>query len=112
MKNVLRYKGFLGSIYFSPDDECFHGRIEGIDDLVSFEGRSVDELKARFREAVEDYFEICRTVGKDPAKSYNGTFNVRISPDLHKRAVRKSTNERISLNRLVRRALEKEVGRK
>jgi predicted HicB family RNase H-like nuclease len=110
MKNVLRHKGFLGSIYFSPDDDCFHGRIEGIDDLVSFEGRSVDELKTSFKEAVEDYLELCRTVGKDLARSYKGTFNVRVSPDLHKRAVRKSISEGISLNRLVRRALEKEVG--
>jgi len=43
-------------------------------------------------------------------RSYKGTFNVRGSPDLHKRAVRKSISEGISLNRLVRRALEKEVG--
>jgi len=43
-------------------------------------------------------------------RSYKGTFNVRVSPDLHKRAVRKSISEGISLNRLVRRALEEEVG--
>jgi predicted HicB family RNase H-like nuclease len=110
MKNLMRYKGFLGSVYFSPEDDCFHGRIEGIDDLVSFEGRSVDELKKSFREAVEDYLELCRTVGKNAARSYRGTFNVRISPELHKKAVRKSISEGISLNRLVRRALEKEVG--
>jgi predicted HicB family RNase H-like nuclease len=100
----------FGSIYFSPDDECFHGKIEGIDDLVSFEGRSVDELKAGFKEAVEDYLEICRKVGKDLTKSYKGTFNVRVSPELHKQAVRKSVSEGISLNRLVKRALEKELG--
>jgi predicted HicB family RNase H-like nuclease len=110
MKNVMRYKGFLGSVYFSPEDDRFHGRIEGIDDLVSFEGRSVEELKRNFKEAVEDYLELCRTAGKDLSRSYQGSFNVRISPDLHKRAVRKSLSEGISLNRLVRRALEKEVG--
>lgn len=110
MKNILRYKGFIGSVHYSPKDDCFHGRIEGIDDLVSFEGRSVDELKEGFKEAVEDYVELCRTTGKDLARSYQGTFNVRISPELHKRAVRKSISEGISLNRLVRRALERELG--
>jgi predicted HicB family RNase H-like nuclease len=110
MKNVMRYKSFLGSIHFSSDDECFHGKIEGIDDLVSFEGRSVNELKARFKEAVEDYLELCRKVGKDLTRSYKGTFNVRVPPELHKQAVRKSVSEGISLNRLVRRALEKEIG--
>jgi predicted HicB family RNase H-like nuclease len=110
MKNILRYKGFVGSVHYSPEDDRFHGKIEGIDDLVSFEGRSVDELKKGFKEAVEDYIELCRTTGKDLARSYQGTFNVRISPELHKRAVRKSISEGISLNRLVRRALERELG--
>jgi predicted HicB family RNase H-like nuclease len=110
MKNALQYKGFLGSVYYAPEDECFHGTIEGIEDLVSFEGRSVAELKKSFQEAVEDYLELCRKAGKTPQKSYKGSFNIRISPDLHKRAVRKSISEGISLNQLVRRALEKEIG--
>jgi predicted HicB family RNase H-like nuclease len=110
VKNVIHYKRFLGSIYYSSEDECFHGTIEGIEDLVSFEGRSVAELKKAFREAVDDYLELCRTACKTPRKSYKGSFNIRISPDLHKRAVRKSISEGISLNQLVRRALEKEVG--
>jgi predicted HicB family RNase H-like nuclease len=74
MKNTMRHKGFIGSIHYSPEDECFHGRIEGIDDLVSFEGRSVDELKKSFKEAVEDYLELCRTTGKALARSYKGSF--------------------------------------
>lgn len=107
----MRYKDFLGSIHFSPDDNCFHGRIEGIEDLVSFEGRSVDELRKSFKEAVEDYLELCQKSGKASIRSFKGTFNVRVPPDLHKKAVRKSISEGISLNRLVRRALEKEIGR-
>jgi len=110
MKNTLQYKGFLGSIFYSPEDDCFHGRVEGIDDLVTFEGRSVTELKTGFKEAVEDYIALCRKTGKELSRSYAGSFNVRIPSDLHKRAVRKSASEGISLNRLVRRAIEKEVG--
>ncbi|MDH4272134.1 MAG: type II toxin-antitoxin system HicB family antitoxin [Candidatus Aminicenantes bacterium] len=110
MKNTLLYKKFLGSVHYSPEDECFHGRVEGIDDLVTFEGRSVVELKRSFKEAVGDYIALCRKTGKDLSKSYAGSFNVRIPSDLHKRAVRKSASEGISLNRLVRRAIEKEVG--
>jgi len=110
MKNVLRYKGFAASLHYSPDDECFHGKVEGIDDLVSFEGRSVAELKRSFRDAVEEYVELCRKAGKDLQKSYTGSFNIRIPSELHKRAVRRSMSEGISLNQLVRRALENEIG--
>ncbi len=110
MKNVLRYKGFVASLHYSPDDECFHGKVEGIDDLVSFEGRSVAELKRSFRNAVEDYVELCREAGKDLQKSYTGSFNIRIPSELHRRAVRRSLSEGISLNQLVRRAIENEIG--
>jgi len=109
MKNILHYKDYLAVVCFSEADDCFYGRIEGIDDLVSFEGRSVAELKKAFHEAVEDYLEICAGACKDPQRSYKGSFNVRIDPELHQKAVLKSLLRGISLNRLVRAAIEKEV---
>jgi predicted HicB family RNase H-like nuclease len=109
MKNLMTYKDFLATIHFSPEDDCFHGRIEGINDLVSFEGRSVAELKKAFREAVDDYLEICRTTGKPVQKPFKGSFNIRISPDLHQKAARQAQIEGITLNQLVRRAMEAEL---
>jgi predicted HicB family RNase H-like nuclease len=64
MKDVLIYRDYLGSEHFNAEDEVFFGKIEGIDDLVSFEGSSVLELKKGFEEAVEDYIEICAIDGK------------------------------------------------
>jgi len=109
MKDVLRHKDFIGSVRFSAEDECFFGKIEGVDDLVTFEGRDVDELKRSFREAVEDYICLCRKAGKPPSKSYIGTFNVRMPAELHQKAARKSALLGISLNQFVQRAVEKEV---
>lgn len=59
MDNTIEYKNFIGSVSFSSEDEVFHGKIEGIDDLVTFEGVTVADLKSAFEEAVEDYIEIC-----------------------------------------------------
>jgi predicted HicB family RNase H-like nuclease len=109
MKDVLQYKDFIGSVHFSAEDGCFFGRIEGIDDLVTFEGRDVGDLRKAFREAVEDYRGLCRSAGKPVHKSYKGSFNVRLTADLHRKAARKSAMLGISLNRLVQRAVEKEV---
>lgn len=61
MKDKLEYKGLIGSASFSPEDLVFHGKIEGIDGLVTFEGESVSDLKTAFEEAVEDYIEICQS---------------------------------------------------
>ncbi len=109
MKDVLSHKGFLGSVHFSAEDECFFGKIEGIDDLVMFEGQDVKGIKKSFREAVEDYVELCKITKKPLLKSYKGSFNIRIAPDLHKKAVQKSLMLGISLNQLVQKAIEREV---
>ena len=109
MKDVLTYKDFTGSVHFSAADKVFHGKIEGISDLIMFEGQSVAELTTAFHEAVEDYLELCKEVGKEPEKSYKGSFNVRVSFDLHRKAVEKAIRLGISLNQLVQKALEEKV---
>lgn len=66
MNDILQYKNYYASVHFSSGDEVFFGKILGIDDLVNFEGASVKELKKSFREAVEDYLETCKEIGKTP----------------------------------------------
>jgi len=110
VKNIMRYGDFMATVHFSEADGCFSGRIEGIDDLISFEGRSVVDLRRAFHEAVDDYRDLCRSTGKLPQRSYKGSFNVRIHPELHRRASLKCRQIGISLNQLVKIALEKEVG--
>lgn len=106
MADVLQYKNYVASVHFSAEDEVFHGRISGINDLVSFEGTTVSELKDAFYEAVEDYIETCKKIGKDPEKTYKGTFNVRIPADLHRKAAREAKLKNMSLNDFVRHAID------
>jgi predicted HicB family RNase H-like nuclease len=109
MKDSVMYKDFIGSVHYSTDDELFFGRIEGIDDSISFEGSSVEELKCSFHEAVEDYIELCAINGKEPQKAYKGSFNVRISPQLHKKAVQEARIRGISLNQFIEKVIEEKV---
>lgn len=109
MKNILRYKDFIGTVFFSAEDEVFYGKVEGLDDLVSFEGESVGELKHAFEEAVEEYIDLCKKENREVEKSYKGSFNVRLSPEAHKKASRLAILEGISLNQLIQNAIEKEI---
>jgi predicted HicB family RNase H-like nuclease len=109
MKDGLTYKGFIGSVHFSAEDEIFYGKIEAINDLIMFEGKTVQELKKNFHEAVDDYLETCKALGREPNKPFKGGFNVRISPEMHKKAIERATMLGISLNQLVQKAIEKEV---
>ena len=103
------YKDYIGSVHYSADDEIFFGKIEGINDSISFEGSSVSELKAAFEEAVEDYIELCQLNGKEPEKTYKGSFNIRIRPELHKQAAQKALIERKSLNQYIEDAIEEKI---
>jgi len=107
--NMLKYKDFYGSVEYSASDECFFGKIIGTTDLVTFEGNNVDDLKKAFAEAVEDYLALCKEAGKEPQKSYRGSFNIRISPELHKAAAIIANCEGISLNAFVERSIFNEV---
>lgn len=60
MNDLLEYKGYFGSVRYSDADEVFHGKLEFIRDLVSYEGRDAKGLKAAFHEVVDDYLALCR----------------------------------------------------
>ena len=107
--NMLKYKDFYGSVEYSAADECFFGKIIGTADLVTFEGKSVSNLKKAFIEAVKDYLILCKEVGKEPQKSYKGSFNIRISPELHKAAAVIAGKKGVSLNTFVEKAIYDEV---
>ena len=107
--NTLKYKGYIGSVSYSEPDKVFFGQIEGIDDLVTYEGESVQELTSSFHEAVEDYLIFCEEHDCKPEKSYSGAFNVRVAPSLHRDIANLAAEAGISLNAFVKRALSEAV---
>jgi predicted HicB family RNase H-like nuclease len=106
MSELLTYKGYFGSARYSAVDEVFYGKLEGIDDLVNYEGDSVKELIKAFHEAVEDYLETCQKIGKAPNKTYKGSFNVRIPAKMHRDAAILAASKDISLNNLAKKAIQ------
>lgn len=56
-KKILNYKGHTSNINYSKEDDLFFGKIEGINDLVIFEGKCVTTLREAFHEAVNDHLE-------------------------------------------------------
>jgi len=109
MKDVLNYKGFIGSVHFSADDSVFYGKIEGITDLVTFEGETVKELTEAFQYMVDEHIKDCEAENIAPEKSYKGSFNVRLTPELHKRIAVSAKMRGITINKFVFEALNETV---
>ena len=106
MNDILKYKNYYAEIYFIGADEVFYGKIAGINDLVTFEATSVKEMKKAFQEAVEDYIATCKELGKEPEKTYKGSFNVRIPSELHRQAAQHAILHKMTLNDFVSHAID------
>ncbi len=86
---MMEYKGYLGDVQFDDQAGIFHGEIVNLRDVVTFQGKTVNELRRAFRES--------------------GKFVVRVSPELHRRislAARKSGK---SLNAWVAERLSRDL---
>jgi len=109
VKNMLNYKGYYGSVEFSDEDDVFFGRIIGINDRITYEGDNVKTLRRDFEDAVEEYLDICFKLGKEPERMYNGKFNVKITPTLHRELAIFSNSHGKTLNAAVEEAIREYI---
>ncbi len=108
--DYLKYKGFIGSIGYSNDDNCLYGKVLGLNRiLISYEGNTIKELKNDFIDGIEHYLSVCKEEGITPQKSFTGSFNIRIPADMHGKAVLKAKEEGLSLNAFVKEAIEQKL---
>lgn len=98
MTKPMTYKGYAARIQFDAEDEIFAGRIAGINDVIGFHADTVAGLTTAFHEAVDDYLETCRKIGKAPQKVHSGRLMLRVSPEVHTAAVRAAEVAGESLN--------------
>ena len=111
MTNLLEYKDFFGTVEYSADDNILYGQVVGINGLISYEGDSLENLKADFEAAVDDYLEMCQESDVLPEKTCRGDINVRISPELHKNLVSFAAKHHQSMNTAVENAIREYVSR-
>ncbi len=110
MKN-LEYKGYTGSIEYSKEDGLLFGKVLGISGLISYEGKTGTELEGDFKDAIDNYLADCKREDITAEKPLRGSFNVRISAELHRRASLQAMEEKMSLNNFVAESIRDKVSR-
>lgn len=83
--NKLRYKGYVGTVEVSEEDNCLYGHVLDLphETEITYEGETVAQLKEDFMNAVDDYIAYCESKGVQPCKSCKGALNIRMSPDVY-----------------------------
>ena len=104
--NLMQYKGYRTRPEYSSEDDCFVGKVLGINDLIIFTGESVNEFREAFHTCIDDYLIACEANGIEPDKEYSGQFNFRISPEKHRKLSLEAKKQGLSLNALVNKACD------
>ena len=106
ISDLIEYKGYHGSVHFDSKQEIFYGKVEFIRDLINFEASDAKSLLQSFRDAVDEYLEDCKILNKTPDLPFKGSFNIRISPTLHREIGLYAMQHDSSINNIVKSALQ------
>lgn len=105
--NTMTHEGYEALVAYDAEAELFHGEVMNLRDVITFQGRSVVELKQAFADSVADYLAFCLARGEAPEKPYSGQFLVRVDPPLHRAVVTAARRAGLSLNKWVAATLER-----
>ena len=103
---MMEYKGYAAKVTFDDSIDLFHGEVINTQDVITFQGESVNELRQAFEDSVDDYLEFCKQDGVEPEKPYSGRFLVRVDPDLHRETAIEAERTGLSMNAYVARCLD------
>ncbi len=106
---MLIYKGYMGHVEFDDETEIFHGEVINTRDVITFQGRSVAEIKKAFKDSINDYLDFCAERGEEPERPFSGKFNLRVDPALHRKIYIAARQHKISLNQWVTEAIKHHI---
>lgn len=98
---MMTYKGYIGHVEFDDKADIFHGEVINTRDVITFQGKSVAELKRAFRGSIDDYLAFCKERNEDPDLPFSGKFNLRIDPELHRQVSILARKHQMSLNKWI-----------
>ncbi|NCO33697.1 MAG: hypothetical protein AUJ92_00585 [Armatimonadetes bacterium CG2_30_59_28] len=103
---MIEYKGYIGAVEFDPDIDCFHGTVININDVVTFYGASVPELRREMKKSVDEYLAFCSEQGRAAESPCSGKLVLRTSPELHRRVALEASRHHVGVDTYVERLLQ------
>jgi predicted HicB family RNase H-like nuclease len=106
---MLDYKGYTGHVEFDNEAGIFHGEVLDLRDVVTFQGKSVEELEEAFKDSIDDYLDFCKARGEEPDKPFSGKLMLRLPPELHRKVYTTSKQAGKSLNQWIAEQLARAI---
>lgn len=65
------YRGYTATVEYDEDDKLWHGKLDKIHDMINFHSFKVEEIEREFHNAVDDYLDFCKEIGKKPEEPHD-----------------------------------------
>jgi predicted HicB family RNase H-like nuclease len=101
----MTYKGYTGVLEVDEEASELFGTVQGLRDVITFVGATVEEAHQSFRESVDFYLERCAATGKEPDRPFSGRLTVHVAPEIHAGLGRIADRLKVDLNEVVSDAL-------
>lgn len=107
--NTMSHKGYTARVEYDERDNILVGRLLGIRSIISFHADTVSELRLEFEKAVEDYLAECKEEDIKPERPASGKLLLRVTPEIHGRALVAAQAAGKSLNQWATEVLQSAV---
>ncbi len=107
---MMEYKDYLSRVTFDDEANIFHGEVINIRDVITFQGKSVDELRKAFEDSVEDYLAFCAERGEEPSQPFSGRFAIHLSPEQQRKVLLAAEKSGEDVNKWVAEIIDRAVG--
>ena len=106
---MIEYMRYVGVVDFDPEMDLFHGTVINTQDVITFYGASVAELREEMQKSLEVYFEVCEEQGKAPDKPFSGELTIQTSLELYSRIALNAARHQLEIDIYLQEIIEKAV---
>ncbi len=98
---MMKYKGYLGKVVYDDLAKIFHGDVIGLRAVITFQGKTVDEIEQAFKDSIDTYIDWCKERNVLAEKSFSGNLHIRLSPKDHEKLTKEAAARDMSLNAFI-----------
>lgn len=107
--NLMTVDGYRAKIEYDEEIDLFRGEILGLNGGADFYGKNPKELRTEFKKSLQIFLQVCKEKEIEPQRQFSGKFNLRITPELHKRLAIEAQAQGKSINTLAQETLYERV---
>ncbi len=98
---MMKYKGYTGQVVYDDEARIFHGDVIGIKAVITFQGKTVDEIEKAFQDSIDTYIDWCKSRNIQPEKPFSGDLHIKLSQKAHEQLAQEAFERNMNLDSFI-----------